>query len=176
MGATRHIPAAAAVFGVLATAVAVAIFVLTEQPPEVTSAESGWVDAFLLRLFGGATWLYDPDTGLWLGIGIRHWAHTVEFGLLGVFVALAVHFAGRAKAAKPAKAQAAGEMRRRSNLLREGGISLAICVAYSLFDQCHKLFVPGRHWDTFDLVMDAGGYLVAIALVLLACRLAPRRT
>ena len=42
----------------------------------------------------------------------------------------------------------------------------AICAGFSLFDQCHRLFVPGRHFDPFDLVMDALGYGVAVVVVM----------
>ena len=42
----------------------------------------------------------------------------------------------------------------------------AICAGFSLFDQCHRLFVPGRHFDPFDLAMDALGYGVAVVVVM----------
>ena len=140
-------PRLALAFVLLAVSVATAIFLLTEQSPVETSRESSFVNDLLVGLFGGLPGLYDPQTGLWLGIGIRHWAHTAEFGLFGVLVALAVWFAVRPR------------------VFLAGGVSLAICAACSLFDQCHKLFVPGRHWDWFDLAMDALGYVVAIAVV-----------
>lgn len=140
----------------LAVAVAVAIFVLTEQPPDVTSSESDFVNRLLADLFGD-TPLYDPQTELWLGIGIRHWAHAAEFWLLGMFVSLAAYCALRPR------------------LLAPGVLSLIVCAACSLIDQCHKLFVPGRHFDCFDLVMDALGYCVAILMVLLVAKLLERR-
>ena len=108
---------------------------------------------FLVSVFGGIPFLYDPETDLWLGINIRHWAHTAEFFALGVFVATSAYFA-----LKP-------------RLLPAGGVALVICAACSLFDQCHKLFVPGRHFDGFDLLMDALGYGLAILTVLLIVRL-----
>ena len=46
------------------------------------------VDDLLISLFGGAPGLYNLTMSLWLGIGIRHWTHVVEFGMLGLFVAL----------------------------------------------------------------------------------------
>ena len=131
--------------GVVAATVAVAIFVLTSQAPEVTSAESSFVNRLLVGLFGWIPGLYDPATGLWLGIGIRHWAHAFEFGVLGLFVALAAKRAMEPRVAAP------------------GVLAFAVCAGFSLFDQCHRLFVPGRHFDLFDLAMDALGYGVAIA-------------
>ncbi len=145
----RRIPLASAAAVLLAVCVAVGIYALTEQPPDATSLQSGAVNDALVRLFGGAPFLYDSKTGLWLGISIRHWAHAVEFWLLGLPVALAAWLAARPRVAVA------------------GAVSLAVCAACSIFDQCHKLFVPGRHFDFFDLVMDALGYTTAIAMVLL---------
>lgn len=131
-----------------AALVAAAIFALTEQAPDATSAESSFVNDLLVSLLGGVPGLYDPQTELWLGIHVRHWAHAVEFGALGLFVALAVLLA-----------------RWRRPLVPTAATSLAVCACCSLADQCHKLFVPGRHFDWFDLVMDALGYGVSVAVV-----------
>ena len=49
-----------------------------------------------------------------------------------------------------------------------------LCVLASLFDQTHKLFVPGREFDAGDLLFDLLGYSTAIAFVLLA-RMALKR-
>ena len=126
----------------------VAAFRLTARSPEVTSSESGFVNDLLASLLGWIPGLYDPATGLWLGIGIRHWAHAVEYGALGLFVALA---------AKSAMGQ---------RTIAPGMAALAICAGFSLFDQCHRLFVPGRHFDPFDLAMDALGYGVAVVVAM----------
>lgn len=48
MSDNRHISVPALVWTVLAVAVAVAIFVLTQQAPAVTSAESSWVNVLLI--------------------------------------------------------------------------------------------------------------------------------
>lgn len=128
-----------------------------ERDPDTTSSESSAVNDFLVGLFGGVLLLYDPETDLWLGVGIRHWAHAVEFFAFGVFAALAAWFLARPR------------------LAAAGGVALAVCVASSLFDQCHKLFVPGHHFDGFDLVMDALGYGVAIAVVLAVAWVVSRR-
>ena len=130
-----------------AVAVAIAIFLLTAQGPDDTISASSIVNVWLAKVFGRIPGLYDPQTGLWLGIGVRHWAHTAEFWLLGLFVSLSAYFALRPR------------------LLVAGGVSFAVCVAFSLFDQTHKLFVPGRHFDGFDLAMDALGYGLVIAIV-----------
>lgn len=43
-------------------------------------------------------------------------------------------------------------------------LSLAWSMICSLTDQTHKLFVPGRHWDTGDLWFDLAGYGGVIGL------------
>ena len=131
----------------ISAVIALAIFTLTSQTPEVTSSESGFMNDLMVTLLGWIPGLYDPATGLWLGIGIRRWAHAVEYGALGLFVALA---------AKSAMGQ---------RTIAPGMAALAICAGFSLFDQCHRLFVPGRHFDPFDLAMDALGYGAAVAAV-----------
>ena len=103
----------------------------------------------LVSLFGGIPGVYDQESKLWLGIGVRHWAHSAEFWALGSLVAITALLAMNT-----------------SSLKRPAMVSLAICAACSLADQCHKLLVPGRHFDWFDLAMDALGYCIAIATVL----------
>ena len=132
-----------------ALVVAVAIFALTEQAPETTSAESGFVNNLLVGLFGDIPGIYDAKSELWFGIHIRHWAHTVEFGLLGLFVSIAALLATK-----------------KGSLALPALASIGICAICSLVDQCHKLFVPGRHFDWFDLVMDAAGYISATVIVI----------
>ena len=188
---------------IVAAGVAVAIFVLTEQPPDVTSSESDFLNDLLAGLFGGIPGLYDPQTKLWLGLGIRQWAHAAEFWLLGILVAMSAYFAlnpqlveagGLARAdglakpqlakadvlakpqmAKPDEPTPAGGLAPAGGLVKAGVLALAICAACSLFDQCHKLFVPGRHFDGFDLVMDAVGYGIAVLTVLLIAMVASKR-
>ena len=80
----------------------------------------------------------------------------MEYGALGLFVALA---------AKSAMGQ---------GTIAPGMAALAICAGFSLFDQCHRLFVPGRHFDPFDLAMDALGYGVAVVVVMGVGRLRGR--
>ena len=137
------------VFALCAFIVAIIIFILTEQLPDISIAESKKFNDLLVDLFGNIPFLYDKKSGLWLGTDIRHWAHTAEFFLLGVFSTLTLWFAMKPK------------------IIKTGVISFVFCATFSLVDQCHKLFVPGRHFDGFDLVMDALGYGIAILIILL---------
>ena len=40
-----------------------------------------------------------------------------------------------------------------------------VCALASLFDQTHKIFVPGREFDAGDLLFDFAGYALAMLLV-----------
>lgn len=77
-----------------------------------------------------------------MSLGIRQWAHVVEFFAFGMSVAIV------------------SKQCHKSVLF-----ALCICVLCSLFDQTHKLFVPGREFTMFDLVLDCAGYCSAIGIV-----------
>lgn len=151
-----------------AVAVFIATFVLTEQSPGDTTALSASVsDAIVSRqvdaVGAGAT---DASSGAFAAgvvaagpieamlaiANVRKWAHTAEFFAFGVPVALASSlWWGRPRGARARVPAAAG-----------------ICALASLFDQAHKIFVPGREFDAGDLLFDLFGYCTAIALVSLA--------
>lgn len=86
---------------------------------------------------------------------VRIWAHTVEFLALGIPVSLALVFWwGRPR-----------------GLLLRASLAFLICVFASLFDQTHKLFVPGREFDAGDLLFDLLGYSIAMGLSFIVSRL-----
>lgn len=88
---------------------------------------------------------------LWMGANIRRVAHTVEFFFVGLFASLA-----------------AVCLDKRVPITRLRCVPvLAFCAVYSVGDQVHKIFVPGRHFDMIDLCFDAAGYVTAMLLVLL---------
>lgn len=142
------------------------IFILTEQDPVKTTDLSTSVSEYV----AGANEHADSgagaqvDGGSELGVaepspsifdcllriaGIRKWAHTVEFLALGIPVAIAaLLWWGDPDSAK-------------ARVL----ISVLICACASLFDQTHKLFVPGREFDASDLMFDLLGYGAGIAFV-----------
>lgn len=152
---------------------------LTEQTVDQTSALSGAaqnyteVGAYLVQSGQTPSAKADPvkwaaERILWVsyklsnkGLDIRHQAHVVEFGLLGGIVALNV------------LAWMSGWAHRRDALGRIHAsrtalmvfITLGISIAASFADQYHKLSVPGRHFDKWDLVLDATGYIGAIVVV-----------
>lgn len=152
-----------------AAVVFIAIFVLTEQGPGETTALSASVsDAIASRpVDAGVAGAQGASSGAsaagegaagpieaMLAIGnVRKWAHAAEFFAFGAPVTLAsALWWGRPRGAHARVLAAAG-----------------VCVFASLFDQTHKIFVPGREFDAGDLLFDLLGYCAAIVLVSLAC-------
>lgn len=95
------------------------------------------------------------------GLSVRQQAHVVEFALMGGVVAL------------NALAWMSGWAHRRSSrghirIWRTWlmyALTAVSCAAVSFADQYHKLYVPGRHFDKLDLLLDASGYIPAITCV-----------
>lgn len=95
------------------------------------------------------------------GLSVRQQTHVVEFALMGGVVALNVlaWMSGWAHRRSPR-----GHIRIwRTWLMYVLGVMA--CAAVSFADQCHKLFVPARHFDKLDLLLDASGYIPAITCV-----------
>lgn len=98
------------------------------------------------------------------GLSVRQQAHVVEFALMGGVVALNVlaWMSGWAHRRSPR-----GHIRIWRTWLMYALASLA-CAVTSFADQYHKLYVPGRHFDKLDLLLDASGYIPAITCVFVA--------
>lgn len=79
----------------------------------------------------------------------RRVAHIIEFGSVGLFAALSATLL----------------LGDRFPFRVLAGVCFGFCAANSLFDQLHKLFVPGREFDVFDLGLDAISYVLAISFV-----------
>ena len=98
------------------------------------------------------------------GLSVRQQAHVVEFALMGGVVALNVlaWMSGWAHRRSPR-----GHIRIWRTWLMYALASLA-CAVTSFANQYHKLYVPGRHFDKLDLLLDASGYIPAITCVFVA--------
>jgi VanZ family protein len=81
----------------------------------------------------------------------REYMHGVVFLVLGFLVQNAVTVSGARRA-------------------RAFAISLAICVVYAVSDEVHQLFVPGRAFQTSDLMMDTIGSITGILMALVVSR------
>lgn len=142
------------------------IFVLTEQTPVQTSALSSAVNEAVVAHHDNGMGagvaassnaeptassgvISDLGTALLSYASVRKWAHTVEFLALGFPVSLVFIFWW----GKP------------RGLLSRVPLAFLLCVFASLFDQTHKLFVPGREFDAGDLLFDLLGYGLAVLIV-----------
>lgn len=138
-----------------------AIYTLTEQSSRDTMALTESTVHGVAAIAGGAAGgagQAAQDLSGWVGPA-RRAAHVVEYLVVGALSALtAVLWLGERLLPRVLVA-----------------LTLGFCFVASLLDQTHRLFVPGREFDAFDLALDAAGYLAAAGAVLLAWRLSRRR-
>lgn len=139
----------------------VAIYLLTEQSSRDTMALTESTVHGVAAIAGGAAGgagQAAQDLSEWVGPA-RRAAHVAEYLVVGVLSALtAVLWLGERL---PPRVLVV--------------LTLGFCFAASLLDQTHRLFVPGREFDAFDLALDAAGYLAAAGAVFLARRFSRRR-
>lgn len=120
------------------------ILYLSRQGEEQTGSIAWRVEQALLKVV--------PPTGTgeigeptWAGLTIRQLAHIAEYALLGVAAVLVTRwYWGRSP----------------TTLV----LATLICASISLFDQLLKIYIPGRHFDAQDLLLDAGGYLIVVVI------------
>lgn len=144
-----------------AVAVMLCIYLLSAQPATVSDTYSRGLVAILveaaLKLAGGSL---SEAAKLRLVYNInaiaREYMHGVVFLILGLLVQYAVVLSGR----RPVKAAV---------------ISLTVCVFYGLGDEIHQTLVPGRSFQGSDLIMDAVGSMIGIAIVWWAYKLRHQR-
>lgn len=149
------------------------IFILTVQAPQESASLSLRVEQKLSPVDGmtanGSLWaaakifIRSVAARLFAIANVRKWAHAGEFFVLGFFVAIA---------ALTWPSRRGGQ---NGALVRRFAVALAVCAACSLFDQSHKLIVPGRHFDALDLVFDAMGYGLALVLTFVPSAIFARR-
>ena len=136
---------------ILLAATAAAIFYLTSQNPEqtisLTQRAISKLPEFLIQP-------RNSDGNIILPA--RRMAHIYQFALMGTFSGFIMFTFEH------------------PNIILRTLIAAAICAAYSLFDQLHKLFVPGREFDTFDLKLDAAGYITSIIIMMIICSIVRR--
>lgn len=77
---------------------------------------------------------------------VRQWAHIFEFLIIGICVSIFYAFATK-------------------NIGTMIVLALLTCMSISLCDQTVRIFIVGRHFDSFDLVLDAIGYVSATVVV-----------
>jgi VanZ family protein len=135
----------------------------------VTVAWAAQIYNFSTATFGGVltTWLLSQilrlvhatvslDTFFFLHHLMRKCAHLTEYAL---FSMLLFYSLGR----------------RREWRLRPAIWALTVAGLYSLSDEFHQLFVPGRGPSIFDSGIDTVGAIVGILIVFVVCRLGRNR-
>jgi VanZ family protein len=88
--------------------------------------------------------------GAFVDWSVRQWAHVFEFLIIGICVSIFYAFAMK-------------------NIWLMLVLALVTCMGISLCDQSVRIFIAGRHFDSFDLVLDALGY-VSVIVVVSICR------
>lgn len=117
------------------------IFIHSAMPADVSSAESDGLAARVAQL-------------LHIGIHqatvlVRKAAHLTEYGVLGIFLILFIRSLKRLGAAP----------------WRCVLIAWLIGAAYAVSDEVHQRFVPGRSGEIRDILIDAAGVAIGIAIV-----------
>lgn len=116
------------------------LFYLTFQPPADTVALSEKVGHFpVVEDF--LNWV-----SRFVDWSVRQWAHVFEFLIISICVSIFYAFAAKKIRLMPV-------------------LALLTCMCISLCDQSVRIFIAGRHFDSFDLVLDALGYVGAIVIV-----------
>ena len=83
---------------------------------------------------------------------IRQAAHFFEYMILGV---LAFQFFKQYISKK---------------ILRIAAVSILFCIVYSISDEIHQYFVPGRATDILDVITDTAGSITGISIALLSAK------
>lgn len=116
------------------------LFYLTFQTPDDTIALSERV-GHLPFVEDFLNWV-----GVFVDWSVRQWAHVFEFLIIGMCVSIFYTFAVK-------------------KIWLMMALAVLTCMCISLCDQSVRLFIAGRHFDSFDLVLDAIGYVSAIMIV-----------
>lgn len=116
------------------------LFYLTFQTPDDTVALSERV-GHLPFVENFLNWV-----GVFVDWSVRQWAHVFEFLIIGMCVSIFYKFATE-------------------NIWTMLVLAVLTCICISLCDQSVRIFIAGRHFDSFDLALDALGYVSAIMIV-----------
>lgn len=132
----------------------VLIFCLSAQNADESSQTS---DSFIMKIVN----ILSPDkTEAEKETIVENWTHFVRktahftaYMILGIFSSLFLHFSLKETKRKTAVRTAA---------------AMIICILYSVSDEIHQRFVPGRSCEFRDVCIDSAGALLGTTAVLLA--------
>ena len=150
-----------AVSVILLLAVMAAVFGFSEQPADESQATS---DGFLYRLMS----VFYPEIKTMtneqreelmekFSSPVRKCAHFSIYGLMGVFSLLSFISYKTFKI----------DMRCAAAWL--------LCIAYSVGDEIHQHFIPGRSCELRDMIIDSSGALLGIAAAYCLCALIKKK-
>ena len=138
-------------------AVMVGVFLFSGQQGEASAGVSNGVGEWLLGILGIEIppGMSASNVPILFGLTIRKLAHIFLYLLLG---GTSFFFAAMLPVKVAAKAKPAVS----------GGIALVISLLYACLDEVHQSFVPGRAAQIQDVGVDAIGFVLAIALCMVA--------
>lgn len=117
------------------------IFLMSAMPGDVSSQESGFFAALLLRalsfLSGGRLAGVDPEA---IHLLVRKAAHMAEYFVLFLLYARALRLSG---------------------VRRAGAVALLLCACYAATDEFHQGFVDARGPSPVDVCIDTAGAALA---------------
>lgn len=120
----------------------IVIFLLSHQSSEISGSASGSLIYDTLTLICNIFNLNTSNLDGFIEIihePIREVMHALEYFILGILAINALY---------------------QSGIKKKVVISIIFCFIYSLTDEIHQVFVPGRTFQLFDLFMDAIGYIL----------------
>lgn len=128
----------------------VVIFSFSSQPSEESGALSGGIVAAILKFFGVNVW--DPANkelvSFWDFL-IRKTAHFTEYAILGMLLVNTFKI---------------------KKIDRYFIYSLILGALYSVTDEVHQIFVPGRSCLIKDMLLDSSGVLFGVSIATLIIR------
>ncbi len=150
------------------------IFILSAQSAGISSGESGGIAERILRVFCRDYDMLPEAERLALFATadhlIRKAAHMFEYAVLAVLYALWFGQIRKERAAVPEGSVVLRLLRNRPYLS-----ALVCAVLYSVSDEIHQLFVPGRSGEVRDVLIDGAGALIVVSALRLYRRCRDRR-
>lgn len=144
---------------VLVLLCALAIFLMSATPADLSQMESGTIARWLAPLlhpgFETLDLLAQEDLLQQMDHVVRKLAHATEFAMLGFLLANALQ-----RTRRPGQ-----HARHRPRRLSQVMTATFLCALYAVSDEVHQLFVPGRASMATDVLIDTAGALMGILLL-----------
>ena len=167
-------------FTLIVVAIMAFIFIQSALPADLSKAESGTIVRFIVNLFQGIL----PLSRETLSFIVRKTAHFTEYAVLGCALLPAVREwteAPEAASAEDSGTDPTNASETRSADAEQAFLSKNCLIAwiigalYSVTDEVHQYFVPGRSCELRDMGIDSCGVLAGVLIVMLVLRHKERR-